>query len=400
MTPVPPGHGEILPGTRRTDGGGHRKIPQMSRWGSTLATERSPDMAKSVLVLGGTRFVGLHAVIELVRRGYEVTVLNRGTHPEVLPPGVKHLKCDRKDEALLRGTLESAVAKGGFDAVVDPSAYVPSDVEPVIDVLGARVGSYVFISSGSVYRSRDVFPWYEDLPQVTGLSAGAYGYNKKLCEDALMEACGRHGFPARIIRPGYIYGPHNTVYREAYFFDRIRAGRPVLVPGTGVVLSQFGYVDDLANLIILAMKAPRASGQAFNFAGRYMRPLDDYVRACARAVATVEAEIGGNALQTGRSGDGCSHGEAGDRPKIIHYWPEDVGLKDEDVARLFPYRWRVSTVRDISKARYTLGYEEKTTLDEGLTEACRWYFGEVAKGRRPFQAPDYAEEDRIARLHP
>ncbi len=335
-------------------------------------------MAKSVLMMGGTRFVGLHAVWELVRRGYDVTVLNRGSHNEVLPPGVKHLRCDRKDEELVTGTLRNAVRRGGFDAVVDPSAYVPSDLTPVIEALNGQVGAYVFISSGSVYRSTNVFPWYEDLPQVADVSAGAYGWGKKQCEDVLLAAHAEHGFPATILRPGYIYGPHNTVYREAYFFDRIRAGRPVLVPGTGAVLAQFGYVDDLANLIILALESPKAKGQAYNFAGKHMRPLDDYVRACSKAVSAAdgrEAEV-----------------------EIIHYWPEQAGVADKDVGKLFPYRWRVNTVRDISKIRYELGYEERWTLEEGLTEACGWYFGQVDSGRRPFPTPDHAEEDRIAKV--
>jgi hypothetical protein len=52
-------------------------------------------------------------------------------------------------------------------------------------------------------------------------------------------------------------------------------------------------------------------------------------------------------------------------------------------------------VRDISKARYELGYEERITLDDGLIECAQWYFGEIAAGRRPFPMPDYTEEDAI-----
>ncbi len=332
-------------------------------------------MAKSVLVMGGTRFVGLHAVRGLVKRGYDVTVLNRGSHPEVLPKEVKRLTCDRKDVALLSKTLRDAASGSGFDAVVDPSAYVPADLVPVVEALKGQVGAYVFISSGSVYKPWNVFPWYEDLPHVTDASAGAYGWGKKQCEDVLMDAFAAHGFPCVNLRPGYIYGPHNTVYREAYFFDRIRARRPVLVPGTGVVLSQFGYVDDLANLIILSAENPKSHGQAYNFAGKYMRPLDDYVKACAAAVSAALGEQY--------------------QAEIVHYWPEQAGLSDRDIGGLFPYRWRVNTVREISKARYELGYDEQTTLDQGLTEAAKWYFGEIANGHRPFAAPDYAKEDSV-----
>lgn len=332
-------------------------------------------MAKSVLVLGGTRFVGLHLVQELVRRGYDVTALNRGSHPEVLPQGVDRITCDRKDDALLRKTLSEALLKRHFDAVVDPSAYVPSDLRAVIETMKGHVGAYVFISSGSVYKFSNVFPWNEGIPQVTDASAGDYGWGKKQCEDLLTGAFAEHGFPCINLRPGYIYGPHNTVYREAYFFDRIRAGRPVLLPGTGVVLAQFGHVDDLANLIILAIENPSARGQAYNFAGKCMRPLDDYVRACAAAVSAAE---GGEFTAD-----------------IVHYWPSQASLTDKDMGKLFPYRWKVNTVRDISKARYELGYDEQITLDQGLAESAKWYFGEIARGNRLFPAPEYSEEDRI-----
>lgn len=333
-------------------------------------------MAKSVLVLGGTRFVGLHAVTGLVRRGYKVTVMNRGSHPEVLPRDVEQVRCDRKDEVLFEKTLASVLRARHFDGIVDPSAYFPADVAPIVDVVKGDIGSYVFISTGSVYKSKNLFPWYEDLERVTDDSQGSYGYNKMLCENVLMDAHKTYGLAASMIRPGYIYGPHNTVYREAYFFDRIVARRPVLVPGSGAVLSQFGYVDDLANLIVLAMEDPETSGgQAYNFAGKYGRPLDDYVRACAQAVSCVEgAEFIAD---------------------IVHYLPDQVGVADRDISKLFPYRWKVNTVRDVSKARYELGYDEKVSLEDGLTAAYRWYRGEIQKGRQVFPLPDYSEEDRI-----
>ncbi|MGI6163641.1 MAG: SDR family oxidoreductase [Bacillota bacterium] len=335
-------------------------------------------MGKSVLVMGGTRFVGLHIIMRLLDKGYKVTALNRGTRPDVLPQEVMRLSCDRKDPNLLREVLSEALANGHFDAVIDPSAYMPSDILPLLDILKGQTGSYVFISTGSVYKARELYPWYEDMPRVTDNFQGDYGYNKKLCEDALLHAFHDYGFPAVIIRPGYIYGPHNTVYREAYFFDRILLGRPVLVPGNGTVLSQFGYVDDLANLAILAMENPKALGQAYNFSGKYMRNLDEYVQACASAVAR------------------CAHDNSRKyRPEIVHYNPDELGISDQEVSRIFPYRWRVHTVRDISKARYDLGYDEHFSLEKGLEEACRWYLMEIQRGVRPFPVPDFSLEDSV-----
>ena len=38
-----------------------------------------------ILVIGGTRFVGRHIVSEALKRKHQVTMFNRGSHPEVFP---------------------------------------------------------------------------------------------------------------------------------------------------------------------------------------------------------------------------------------------------------------------------------------------------------------------------
>lgn len=297
----------------------------------------------NALVIGGSRFVGLHLVQELHRRGHNITVLNRGKTSVVYPEGVKHIVCDRKDHAALRKCLEGRE----FDVVFDIIAYVPEDTRPLIDLFCGKIRRFVHVSTGSVYKSVDVFPWKEHFEKVRDNSQGDYGYNKQLIEEVLFEAYHEKRFPVTIIRPGYIYGPHNTVYRESFFFDRVVKGRPVLVPGDGKYLTQFGYVDDLARLLILAAEKDEALGEAFNFAGEYSVPMDDYVELIFEAV--------------------------GRRTEIVHFEPAGVGLSDADVAKVFPYRWKTHTVRDISKAQYLLGYREQVSLRDGLKESFNWF---------------------------
>ena len=47
------------------------------------------------------------------------------------------------------------------------------------------------------------------------------------------------------LRPPFIYGPGNPFYREAFFWDRLRDGRPIILPGDGRRLMQFVYIKDL-----------------------------------------------------------------------------------------------------------------------------------------------------------
>ena len=73
------------------------------------------------------------------------------------------------------------------------------------------------------------------------------------------------GLPVVTFRPPFVYGPGNPLYREAFFWDRLRAGRPVVIPGDGHRLMQFAYVNDLVHAMMRSMEEPRAVGEAFNW---------------------------------------------------------------------------------------------------------------------------------------
>jgi nucleoside-diphosphate-sugar epimerase len=67
----------------------------------------------------------------------------------------------------------------------------------------------------------------------------------------------RTGLPLVTFRPPFVYGPGNPFYREQFFWDRLRAGRPLIIPGDGYRLMQFVYVNDLVEALIRAMSEPR-----------------------------------------------------------------------------------------------------------------------------------------------
>jgi 2'-hydroxyisoflavone reductase len=97
-----------------------------------------------LLVLDGTLFLGRHVVETALERGHEVTLFNRGRTNPSLFPEAEHLIGDR-DGAL------STLAGRSWDAVVDPSGYVPRTVRSSAELL-AETGHYTFVSSISVYR--------------------------------------------------------------------------------------------------------------------------------------------------------------------------------------------------------------------------------------------------------
>ncbi|MBI4594728.1 MAG: NAD-dependent epimerase/dehydratase family protein, partial [Candidatus Rokubacteria bacterium] len=216
-----------------------------------------------VLVIGGTEFISHHLIRALLRDGHEVAALNRGRHPERLAAGGRLLVGDRKDHAAVRRVL----AGERVDALVDVT-YAPTtgdDVEAVLDALAGRLGHALFVSTGRVYDHALPIPFDESTPRT--LYWGEYAKNKIAGEDVLYRWSRDRGLAITIVRPTHVYGPMNTRDNETFFFDRLVRGRPVLVPGAGGWLRQFGHVADLADALAAMVGRREAFGRAYNVTG-------------------------------------------------------------------------------------------------------------------------------------
>ena len=214
------------------------------------------------LVMGGTEFISLHLVRELLSQGHEVTVFNRGKRGDRLPAGAKTIVGDRKDHAGLAERLKGHRFDGVFDIT-----YAPTLAEDVAALLAALSGEphMVFISTGRVYDHSLPIPYSEETPRT--LYWGEYARHKIGSEDLLLERQRTGGGPITIVRPTHVMGPLNTRNNETFFMDRIARGRPVLVPGHGGWLRQFGHVEDLATAMAAMLGNPRSHGQAYNVMG-------------------------------------------------------------------------------------------------------------------------------------
>ncbi|MFQ5409399.1 MAG: epimerase, partial [Anaerolineales bacterium] len=98
----------------------------------------------NLLVLGGTVFLGRHIVAAALARGHAVTLFNRGRSNPDLYPDVEKLVGDRDGDL-------TALEGRRWDAVIDPSGYVPRLVRASAELLAGAVEHYTFISSISVY---------------------------------------------------------------------------------------------------------------------------------------------------------------------------------------------------------------------------------------------------------
>lgn len=241
----------------------------------------------NVLIMGGTRFNGLHLVWELVRQGHQVTTFNRGVTQAELPPEVRRLYGDRKDHEQLRAVL------GGrsFDAILDISAYVLEDVSSMLDLFQGHTGHYIFASSTVVFASTDTYPITEEHPLDPDPNASDYSKNKMRCEAYLNQAYAEQGFPCSIARFAMVYGPHNFIpQREQLMLLRLVRRRKVLIPGNGMTLIHLGHVDDEARALAKMMGNPRTLGQTYIITGPQAITDLGYVSTMAR-VMDLEPEI-------------------------------------------------------------------------------------------------------------
>ena len=204
---------------------------------------------KTMLILGGTRFLGPPVVQAALDMGYEVTLWNRGKSNPKLFPDLEKLRGDRNtgDYTALKGRT--------WDFVVDTCGYVPGHVTAAAEALKDSVGFYVFISTVSVYKNDAVPMLSEDAPLATlkkeelqkitllrHVNNRNYGALKAYCEQAA-EAV----MPGRVcnIRPGLIVGPKDLSDRFTYWPVRVHRGGEILAPGLPEGEVQFVDVRDL-----------------------------------------------------------------------------------------------------------------------------------------------------------
>jgi len=239
------------------------------------------------LVIGGTGFVGRHAVAELRAHEYEVTVLSRGeSEVPFTAETVEHLRGDRTDER----DLADAARSTSPDVVIDCAAFHPDEVRTATRLF-EDADAYVYVSSGAAYGD-------EEIPKREGEtalhdcsaeeerddSAATYGPRKAAGDRAVFDAA-EDGVAAMSVRPSNVYGPHDYSGYLDYWIDRVERFDRVLVPGDGTNIWHRAYVEDVASA--LRIVAERGTpGEAYNVADRRATTLGQLVDRVAAAAGT------------------------------------------------------------------------------------------------------------------
>jgi UDP-glucose 4-epimerase len=307
-----------------------------------------------VLMMGGTRFIGVYLTKILVERGHEVVLFNRGNKPAPVA-GVKQIHGDRTSPEQLKEKLSAE----NFDAIFDNNGREISDTQPLAEIFRDRVQHFVYMSSAGVYLKSDLMPHIEgDAIDPKSRHKGKYETEAYLQQQ---------GLPWTAIRPTYIYGPQNYNDLEAWFFDRIVHNRPIPIPGSGLNLTQFGHVKDLARAMAAVLGNPQAIGQIYNVSGDRYVTFDGLARACAMAA--------------GKSADNLS---------IVHYDPKkfDFGKR-----KAFPLRVQ-HFFASVDKAKRELNWQPEFDLISGLKDS---FQNDYLAAGRDKTAIDFSVDDEIVK---
>ena len=322
-----------------------------------------------VLVVGGTGPTGPAIVAGLEARGHEVVICHTGSHelPEV--DHLRHIHTDVRDEAALAATIGAETW--------DVAVVTYGRLRTIASVLAGRVGHFISVGGGPAYRGY-FDPWRysppglpvpiaEDAPTSDEHDDGK-SYRIAATERQLFD----HQPEATHFRYPWVYGPRQLAPREWSIVRRILDGRPhIVLPDGGALLNVFGYVENLAHAILLAVDQPDAAkGQLFNAADDECLTIRQTVEICAAELA--------------------------------HDW--ELVSMPADLARpawpLLAGPTSHHRVYDTSKLRTLLGYRDVVPAREAVARTARWladnppdYGGQA---ERIIEDPfDYENEDRL-----
>ena len=327
-------------------------------------------MVLEILVIGGSKFIGKHLVFTLAKKNdVNITVINRGkSNPNLTyPDNVTLVKADRRKPE----ELKKAIGDKIYDYVFDIVLIYGNDAKELLKILEGKVRNrFIYVSSASVYEVSgdpnliESIPIFEDDPiGPTTDDQHWYLKEKRLCEQYLLDAYKNQDFPVSIVRPSFVYGPDNYIYREAYFFDRLTNDEPILLPANAShAITDFSFVEDVVDICIRCMDNEKALGQAYNAASGEMVSPDDITKIVARIMDK--------------------------EPQILYYTRDDLKAVDwpENTMPPYPFNDDGKFGLSIIKAINDLGFTPKYRLKDGFKLASEWF--NKNQSHLKFQKPD------------
>ncbi len=296
------------------------------------------------LVTGGAGFIGSHVVDALLERGYSVRVVD-----DLSTGRVENLTSDGRLEFHRLSILDDAVKSllEDVEEVYHLAAQINvrySVEDPVHDLRVNALGtlklleaakdleSFVYASSGgAVYGEPRQLPVPEEHPTDP---ISPYGASKLAGEKYVQLYHYNYGIKYAILRYANVYGERQDARGEAgviaIFLERLLAGKPLIIYGTGEQTRDYVYVGDVVRATLLGR---RCSSGVFN--------IGTGKETSVNALVDIIREV------TGRE------------PEVEHAEP-----RKGEVFRIY---------LDVTHAREELGFTPEVSLREGIARVWEWF---------------------------
>jgi nucleoside-diphosphate-sugar epimerase len=230
-----------------------------------------------VFIIGGPGNISRGTIDYLQARSYQLAIFTRHTEEKKSKlPGVAFYEGSRGDSAALRLAFEDF----GAELVIDTICFEPADAKALHDILRDRIRHLVFVSSVDAYGySLSRLPFSER--DAFRAPTPGYAANKRAIELFYEDRFRKTGFPVTIGRPTLSIGPD---FCPMMFLDwgvnavaRIKAGRPILVPGDGNGLMHVGWGYDVGRMIGRMIGDENCVGRDYTLSDEHCMSRDDYI---------------------------------------------------------------------------------------------------------------------------
>lgn len=309
-----------------------------------------------ILVTGGAGFIGFHVAKALLERGDKVVVVdnfNDYYNPKIKYDRIKQIEKYKnlrvyKADISSYKKLERIFRKHGFDKIChmaaqagvryslkDPFRYESWNSLGTLTLLELarkyKIKDFIYASSSSVYGGNEKVPFSEkdnvDRP------VSFYAATKKSTELYAYVYHHLYGLNCTGLRFFTVYGPFGRPDMAlALFVDNIIQGKPIDVYNYGKMKRDFTYIADAVKGVLAAIDKP-FSYEIFNLGNNKTIELNYFIEC-------IEKELGREA-----------------KKNLMPIQPGDVPV----------------TYADIKKAKKMLGYNPKTSIEEGIKKFIDWY---------------------------
>ncbi len=307
-----------------------------------------------ILFIGGTGLISTASTQLAIERGHDLYLLHRG-HSET-PAAAKSLIGDINKDP---GGVAALLDEHQFDAVVNWIVFTPQQLQRDIELFSGKTKQYMLISSASAYQKPCLdYLIREDTPLCNPY--WEYSRNKIATEEILLKAYRESGFPGTIVRPSLTYGDTqiplvvNSWAKPYTIIQRMKANKPIIVPGDGNSLWTCTHNSDFAKGLVGLLGHTQSIGQAFHITSDEVLTWNQYY------------EIVGEAI--------------GVKPKLVHIASDFIAACLPGTRGGLLGDKAVSTVFDNSKIkRYVPGFVATTSFREGIRQTLDWFEADPAR---------------------